>query len=111
MPGLQRLAHNLTQLQQKPERSSMKTRIITVYTKDECVQCDRTKKWLDKHDVSYKTINMDESPADLEAVKALGFLTAPVVIVSTGDPETELMWGGFIPDNLKKYTHSTEKAA
>jgi glutaredoxin-like protein NrdH len=54
---------------------------------------------------------MDESPADLEAVKELGFLTAPVVIVSTGDPETELMWGGFIPDNLRKYTITELKAA
>lgn len=85
-------------------------RIITLYTKNKCVQCDRTKKWLDKNDVTYKTINMDDSPADLEAVKELGFLTAPVVIVSTGDPETEIMWGGFIPDNLKKYTHSTKAA-
>ena len=86
-------------------------RIVTLYTKNKCVQCDRTKKWLDKNDVAYTTINMDESPADLEAVKELGFLTAPVVIVSTGDPETDLMWGGFIPDNLKKYTHSTKEAA
>jgi len=86
-------------------------RIVTLYTKNKCVQCDRTKKWLDKNDVAYTTINMDESPAGLEVVKELGFLTAPVVIVSTGDPETDLMWGGFIPDNLKKYTHSTKEAA
>jgi glutaredoxin-like protein NrdH len=89
----------------------MKPRTITVYTKNNCVQCDRTKKWLDKNGVAYTTVNMDESPADLEAVKELGFLTAPVVIVSTGDPETELMWGGFIPDNLRKYTITELKAA
>jgi len=87
------------------------TRTITVYSKDDCVQCDRTKKWLHKNDILFNEINLDHSPADLEAVKALGFMTAPVVIVSTGDPETDLMWGGFVPDNLKKYTHSTKEAA
>ena len=35
-------------------------RIVTLYTKNNCVQCDRTKKWLDKNDVAYTTINMDE---------------------------------------------------
>lgn len=54
---------------------------------------------------------MTQSPDDLAAIKELGYNAAPVVIVSTGDPELELHWQGFHPDNLKKYTHSTKEAA
>ena len=89
----------------------MKPRTITVYSKPRCVQCDATKRWLDKRDIPYTLIDITQSPADAEAIKALGFQQAPVVIVSTGDPETDLMWSGFEINNLNKYTHSTEKAA
>jgi glutaredoxin-like protein NrdH len=89
----------------------LKTRTITVYSKPRCVQCDATKRWLDKRDIPYTLIDITESPEDAEAVKALGFQQAPVVIVSTGDPETDLMWSGFVTANLEKYTHSTKEAA
>jgi glutaredoxin-like protein NrdH len=68
---------------------------------------------LDKRDIPYSEVDITkpENEADAEAVRALGFKEAPVVIVSTGDPETDLMWSGLHVDNLIKYTHSTEKAA
>jgi glutaredoxin-like protein NrdH len=79
-------------------------RTVTVYSKPRCVQCDATKRWLDKRDIPYSLVDITESPADAEAIKDLGFQQAPVVIVSTGDPETDLMWSGFDVNNLKKYT-------
>lgn len=88
----------------------MKTRTITLYTTPRCVQCKPTKKWLDDRDIPYREVDLTTSPEDAEAIKALGFTQAPVVIVSTGDPETDLMWSGFRPDNLTKYTHSTKAA-
>ena len=88
----------------------MKTRTITVYTKNNCQPCKATKRWLDKRDIPYTEVDISTSPADLEAIQSLGFQEAPVVIVSTGDPETEIHWQGFHPDNLKKYTHSTKAA-
>ena len=89
----------------------MKTRIITVYSKPNCQPCRATKRWLDKRGIPYTEVDITTSPADLEAITALGFQEAPVVIVSTGDPETDIMWSGLVVDNLNKYTHSTEKAA
>lgn len=82
---------------------------ITVYTKPNCQPCRATKRWLDKRGIEYSTIDVTTSPADLAAVKALGYEGVPVVIVSNGDPETDLHWHGFHPDNLTKYT--TTKAA
>ena len=89
----------------------MKTRIITVYSKPNCQPCRATKRWLDKRDIPYTEVDITTSPADLEAITALGFQEAPVVIVSTGDPETDIMWSGLVVDNLNKYIHSNEKAA
>ncbi|MDF9748669.1 glutaredoxin domain-containing protein [Arthrobacter sp. ES3-54] len=86
-------------------------RIVTLYTSPGCQPCRATKRWLDKNDVTYTVKDVTEDPADLAAVKELGYIAAPVVIVSTGDPETEIHWQGFHPDNLKKYTHSTKEAA
>lgn len=91
----------------------MKTRTITVYTQPNCQPCKATKRWLDKRDIRFQEtdVTKPENEKDAEAIRALGFKEAPVVIVSTGDPETDLMWSGFHPDNLSKYTHSTEEAA
>jgi glutaredoxin-like protein NrdH len=88
-------------------------RTITVYTQPHCQPCKATKRWLDKRDIPYAEVDITkpENEKDAEAVRALGFKEAPVVIVSTGDPETDLMWSGLHVDNLIKYTHSTEKAA
>jgi len=77
---------------------------VTIYTTPNCQQCNMTKRWLDKNNVPYSTVDLSESPDDLAAVRALGYASAPVVIVSNGDPETDLHWFGFRPDNLTRYT-------
>lgn len=86
-------------------------RNITVYTQPGCQPCKATKRWLDKRGISYRTVDVTESPEDLEAIKALGYQSVPVVIVGRGDPETELHWQGFHPDNLSKYTTEKVEAA
>ena len=86
-------------------------RTVTVYSQPHCQPCKATKRWLNKNDVPFTEVDVTTSPDDAEAIRALGFKEAPVVIVSTGDPETDLMWSGFIPDNLRKYTITELKAA
>lgn len=76
---------------------------VTLYSLPRCVQCGATKRWLDKAGVEYATVMLNESPDDAAAVSALGYKQAPVVIVSNGDPETDIHWGGFNPDFLAKY--------
>jgi glutaredoxin-like protein NrdH len=86
-------------------------RTVTVYSQPHCQPCKATKRWLNKNEVPFTEVDITTSPDDAEAIRALGFKEAPVVIVSTGDPETDLMWSGFIPDNLRKYTITELKAA
>ncbi|WP_182353048.1 glutaredoxin-like protein NrdH [Flaviflexus huanghaiensis] len=68
---------------------------ITVYTKPACVQCNATKRALDKAGLSYEMIDLMEDADALEAVKALGYQQAPVVMAG-GDH-----WSGFRPDKIK----------
>ncbi|WP_105131531.1 glutaredoxin-like protein NrdH, partial [Streptococcus suis] len=52
--------------------------MVTIYSKNDCVQCKMSKKFLDQHNVAYTEINLDEQPEYIEHVKSLGFSAAPV---------------------------------
>ena len=68
---------------------------ITVYTKPACVQCNATTRALNKAGMAYDTVDLTEDAEALEAVKALGYQQAPVVMAG-GDH-----WAGFRPDKIK----------
>lgn len=73
---------------------------VTVYVKPPgppCVQCDMTKKALDRQGTPYTTALL--TGANLEAAKNLGHMSAPVVVVERGD--TTESWAGFRPDKIK----------
>ena len=74
---------------------------VTVYTLPSCVQCESTKRVLDRNNVEYAVVDlsMDENAYDM--VKALGYQAAPVVIA--GDDH----WSGFRPDKLSGLTPAT----
>jgi glutaredoxin-like protein NrdH len=68
--------------------------MTTVYTKPSCVQCDMTKKMLDKIGVDYKTVDIMEDSDAMEMILGMGFKSAPVVITDTDS------WAGFNPDKI-----------
>lgn len=80
----------------------MSKKTIRVYSTPNCQQCRATYRWLDQRGIEYTKEDATEV-GNNEAIKALGYKIAPVVIVSSGDPETDLHWGGFNPDLLAKY--------
>ncbi len=53
--------------------------MITVYSKNNCVQCKMTKRFLEEHQIEFKEINLDEQPEFIQHVKELGFSAAPVI--------------------------------
>ncbi|MEV0869431.1 glutaredoxin-like protein NrdH [Brachybacterium paraconglomeratum] len=70
---------------------------ITVYAKPLCVQCDATKRALNKAGIPYDVVDdITEDPDALAKVKSLGYVQAPVVITS------EDHWSGFRPDKIKE---------
>jgi glutaredoxin-like protein NrdH len=82
---------------------------ITVYTTPSCSQCTLTKKWLDDPKRGnlkgqYNIVDLSQDPQAYEAVKALGYASAPVVIMNiNGDLKDEKHWYGFRPDNLEEF--------
>lgn len=68
---------------------------ITVYTKPACVQCNATKKALDRAGLDYELIDVSLDDQARDYIMALGYLQAPVVEV---DGEH---WSGFRPDRIR----------
>lgn len=70
--------------------------LITIYTKNNCMQCTATKNIMDKQGLAYQLVNLDDEPAAIENLKALGYRQLPVVMAD-GDH-----WSGFRPDKLMR---------
>lgn len=68
--------------------------MVTVYSKPNCLNCDITKRLLDKANIAYQVVDLSKDSAALEKVKADGFTTAPVVY--TDDDA----WCGVRPDKI-----------
>jgi len=68
--------------------------MTTVYVKPSCVQCDMTKRMLDKQGTEYQTIDITQDQEAFDMVVGMGFQSAPVVITPTDS------WAGFQPDKI-----------
>ncbi len=68
--------------------------MTTVYTKPACVQCDMTKRLLDKNGIAYNTVDITEDTAAFEKLLEMGFKAAPVVITDNDS------WAGFNPEKI-----------
>jgi len=68
---------------------------VTVYTNPSCVQCDMTKKHLNKNNIPHDTVDLSKDADALKMVTDLGFTSAPVVITDTDK------WSGFRMSNLE----------
>jgi len=69
---------------------------VTIYTKNQCVQCAMTKKTLTQYGVDFVEKNVEEDPEALEFLRAQGFQAVPVLFVDGMEPVK-----GFRPDVLK----------
>lgn len=82
------------------------TNDITVYTKPACVQCNATKRHLDKSGVAYSLIDISQDAEAFEYVQSLGHMAAPVVVANIRGVQTD--WSGFNPDMLNEAIASIE---
>ena len=68
---------------------------ITVYSKPNCVQCDATKRLLNRENIKFTEVDLSTDPKALNLVKALGYNSAPVVIADNQH------WSGYRRDLLQ----------
>jgi len=66
---------------------------VTVYTLPSCAMCNMTKKYLDRLEIKYSEVELQNDPEAAKMVmEELGYKAAPVVIA--GDAH----WSGFKPE-------------
>ena len=70
--------------------------MVTVFSKNNCIQCKMTKKFLQQHQINFVEHNIDEQPEYVDQLKAAGFLATPVVKLPNGSA-----FSGFRPDRLQ----------
>jgi glutaredoxin-like protein NrdH len=75
---------------------------VTVYTKPDCVQCEYTKKELDKKGLSYNVIDVTKDAGARKALEDMNLRTMPVVTVEHGTHKEH--WMGFRIDKLRGIT-------
>jgi len=80
---------------------------VVIFTKPACIQYEATHKAIKKLEadydviVDYELVDITRDSAARDYVLSLGYLQAPVVIVSRkGRPDQT--WSGFRPDRIKQ---------
>jgi glutaredoxin-like protein NrdH len=68
---------------------------ISVYTTSNCAQCMMTKKQFDKLGIRYDEIALEQHPELIEQFKAIGLLSAPIVVTDIKK------WSGFRLDKIR----------
>ncbi|MGY2747242.1 glutaredoxin family protein [Arthrobacter sp. UYCu723] len=86
------------------------TKTITIYSRPDCQPCKQIKRWWKGKGVTFQEVDVEQHPENKASIKALGYDGVPVIVVSNGDPETDMHWQGLNMDFLIKYTLN-EKAA
>ena len=69
---------------------------ITLFSKNNCMQCKMTKKFLEQNGADFEEINVDEHPEKIEYLVNLGFKAVPVI--EAGD----VRFSGFQPSKLNE---------
>lgn len=69
--------------------------MITVWTNEFCVQCDQTKRFLDKNNIPYQESSLIDNPETTKKFIDMGFKSAPIV-----ETPNEI-WSGFKLERLK----------
>lgn len=62
---------------------------VIIYTLPSCVQCDTSKRLMNRLGIEYEEIDMSKDEAAVEYVKELGYTAAPIIVNGSTH------WSGF----------------
>lgn len=69
---------------------------ITIYTRNDCVQCHATKRAIESRGFAFDLVNLDQTPEAVDELRALGYRQLPVVVTEHES------WSGFRPDMINR---------
>ena len=70
---------------------------ITVYTKNQCVQCKMSKNILNDLGISYTEKNVDTNEKFMDEAKSTGYKSMPIIL-----KDGQVIASGFMPDVLNQ---------
>ncbi|MCS2159974.1 glutaredoxin-like protein NrdH [Scandinavium sp. H11S7] len=70
--------------------------LITIYTRNDCVQCHATKRAMESRGFEFEMVNIDHDPVAVDTLREQGFRSLPVVFAG------EESWSGFRPDMINR---------
>jgi glutaredoxin len=73
--------------------------IVTLYGRNSCPPCARTKKLLAQAAVEFLYVDVDEDPDALDGLTAQVWVTALPVVITP-----ELQWCGYRPEYIRTIT-------
>jgi len=79
--------------------------IVNIYGKPDCLECEATRRHLNKYNVEYLEIDVSTDEEALAYVQSLGYAKLPVIVA--GDDH----WFGFRPEklaHLKRFGKTTQ---
>lgn len=78
--------------------------VPTVFTQPGCQPCKAVKRWLSDRDIAFSEVDIAESPGDLQFIKGLGYMQAPVVVYEVDGERRH--FSGFNPYELEALQES-----
>lgn len=69
---------------------------ITIYTRNDCMQCHATRRAIESRGLTFELINLDLHPEAAEDLRAQGYRQLPVVVTE------QESWSGFRPDMINR---------
>lgn len=69
--------------------------MVKVYSKNNCMQCKMTKRWLEEHNIDFEEANVSLDESAMAEARATGYTSMPIVM--KGD---QVLCSGFQPSNL-----------
>lgn len=70
---------------------------LTVFTKDNCIQCKMTKRFLEARNIDFEEKNINQNPEYIDYLKSQGFAAVPII-----EGENIETIAGFQPDALQQ---------
>ncbi|HIX01418.1 MAG TPA: glutaredoxin-like protein NrdH [Candidatus Ligilactobacillus excrementigallinarum] len=70
---------------------------LVLFTKNNCIQCKMTKRFLEENQISFTEHNISQEPEYINYLKEKGFQSVPVL-----ERNAEPIINGFRPDQLKQ---------
>lgn len=70
--------------------------MITIYSKENCMQCEMTKRYMQDKGIKFSEVNAEHNETALEMLKLHGFKNLPVVAVGGFNNA----WAGFRPERI-----------